>query len=627
MLGARCPVRRGSTFRVQGSAVSGRPGSRFAALSARSAPALLVLLAILPRVQPIAAGGGQGGPVTFNKDVAPIVFERCASCHHPGGAGPFSLLTYASARQYASQIARATSERYMPPWKADAADGPFVGQHPLTGEQIGTIRRWVDGGAVEGNPADLPPPPRIAAGWQLGAPDLVVTLDRPYTLRADGSDVFRIFVVPLPVDAAPRHVRGVEFLPGNPKVVHHANIRVDRTPASRRYDEEDPGPGYEGLIAHSATYPDGFFLGWTPGQVSPILPKGLTWRLDRGTDLVVEVHMQPSGKPEVVKPSIGLFFGAEPAEKTPGMIRLGRQSIDIPAGDNLYAIDDSYVLPVDVEVQAVQPHAHYRARSLTATATLPDGRLRQLIRIQDWDFRWQHVYRYVTPIALPKGTTLRTRYIYDNSASNPRNPVIPPRRVFWGQRSSDEMGDVWIQVLTRTPADLEALNNQLAPKVMAEDAIGYERTIQSEPASVALHDDVAMLYLRLGRPKEAVAHFERSVALNPGAAATHFNLGTALTVAGRLDEAVEQYREALRLRPDYAQAHNNLGGILLQRAQLAEAVAHIAEARRLDPSNVQARNNAVMAVSLAERHAQQSGGTDSDANATLSAARAALNGR
>ena len=592
-------------------------GSRFAL----AAVALLVLSA---GVLPSAVGVAQTGPVTFNKDIAPIVFERCASCHHPGGAGPFSLLTYASARQYASQIARATSERYMPPWKADAADGPFVGQHPLTLEEIGIIRRWVDGGAVEGNPADLPPPPRIAAGWQLGAPDLVVTLDQPYTLRADGTDVFRIFVVPLPVDAAPRHVRGVEFLPGNPKVVHHANIRVDRTPASRRYDEEDPGPGYEGLIAHSATYPDGFFLGWTPGQVSPILPKGLTWRLDRGTDLVVEVHMQPSGKPEVVKPSVGFFFGAEPADKTPGMIRLGRQSIDIPAGDNLYAIDDSYVLPVDVEVQAVQPHAHYRARSLTATATLPDGRLRQLIRIQDWDFRWQHVYRYVTPIALPKGTTLRTRYIYDNSASNPRNPVIPPRRVFWGQRSSDEMGDVWIQVLTRTPADLEALNNQLAPKVMAEDAIGYERTIQSEPASVALHDDVAMLYLRLGRPKEAVAHFERSAALNPGAAATHFNLGTALTVAGRLDEAVEQYREALRLRPDYAQAHNNLSGVLLQRGQLAEAVAHIAEARRLDPSNVEARNNAVMAVRLAERHAQQSGGTDPDANATLSAARAAL---
>jgi Flp pilus assembly protein TadD len=186
------------------------------------------------------------------------------------------------------------------------------------------------------------------------------------------------------------------------------------------------------------------------------------------------------------------------------------------------------------------------------------------------------------------------------------------------------MGDVWIQLLTRTPADLELLNSQLASKVMAEDVIGYERVIQSEPSSVALHDDVAMLYLRLGRPKEAVAHFERSLALNPGAPATHFNLGTALTVAGRLDEALVQYQEALRLRPDYAQAHNNLSGILLQRGQLAEAVSHIAEARRLDPVNVEARKNAALAVRLAERAAQERGGTDPAANAVLTAARGAL---
>ena len=169
------------------------------------------------------------------------------------------------------------------------------------------------------------------------------------------------------------------------------------------YDEADPAPGYEGLIAHSATYPDGFFLGWTPGQVSPLLPKGLAWRLERGTDLVIEVHMQPSGKPELVRPSVGLFFGEEPPDRTPAMLRLGRQSIDIPAGDNLYAIGDSFVLPVDVEVQAVQPHAHYRARSVQATATLPDGRTRQLIRIQDWDFRWQHVYRYADAVRAAEG--------------------------------------------------------------------------------------------------------------------------------------------------------------------------------------------------------------------------------
>ena len=172
----------------------------------------------------------------------------------------------------------------MPPWKADAADGPFVGQHPLTPDEISLIRRWVDGGAVEGDVKDRPPPPRVAAGWQLGAPDLIATLDQSFALPPDGTDVFRIFVMPLPVSVA-RYVKGVEFLPGNARVVHHANIRVDRTAASRRYDEADPAPGYDGLIAHSATYPDGFFLGWTPGQVSPLLPKGLAWRLERGTDL------------------------------------------------------------------------------------------------------------------------------------------------------------------------------------------------------------------------------------------------------------------------------------------------------------------------------------------------------
>src|SRR4029079_10336404 len=162
----------------------------------------------------------------------------------------------------------------------------------------------------EGAPEDSgpSPPQRRNAwtdGWQLGKPDLVISLKQPYTLPAEGTDAFHIFVLPIPVDSV-RFVRGLEFRPGNPKVVHHANIRIDTTPASRRLDDADPGPGYSGLIARSATYPDGHFLGWTPGQVAPLLPKDLAWRLDRNTDLVVELHMQPSGKAEQVAPSIGL---------------------------------------------------------------------------------------------------------------------------------------------------------------------------------------------------------------------------------------------------------------------------------------------------------------------------------
>ncbi len=550
--------------------------------------------------------------VTFSKDVAPILFSHCSGCHHPGGSAPFSLLTYASAKPRASLVASATRRGFMPPWKADASSGDFIGQPHLTAAQLDVIARWVDGGAVEGDPRDLPPLPHITESWHLGKPDLIVSPAQAYSLQASGTDVFRIFVIRLPVGRA-RYVRGLEFRPGNPKVVHHANIRIDRTSASRKFDEEDPGPGYEGLLAHSATYPDGHFLGWTPGQVAPLLPKGLAWRLDPGTDLVVELHMQPTGKPEAVLPSIGLFFGDDPPERTPMMLRLGRQSIDIPAGESHYTITDSFVLPVDVEVEAVQPHAHQRAREVFGTATLPDGTTKTLITIRDWDFRWQHVYRYVSPFTLPKGTTLAMRLTFDNSADNPRNPQQPPARVLWGQRSRDEMGDLWIQVLPKNRRDLDTLTDAFRPKVLAEDTFGYEREVARDPSNVALHDDVAQIYLQLGQAGRAVAHFEASRTLNPGSAATHFNLGTALTVAGRLDEAVIEYRAALQINQDYPRAHNNLGAIFLQRGDNPEAIRHFSEALRLEPANVEARSNLAMAYA--------SGG---DFDRAIAAAQAAL---
>lgn len=536
---------------------------------------------------------GQTTP-TFSRDVAPILFAKCGVCHREGGAAPFSLLTYASARAHATQIAEATSRGYMPPYLADADyGGAFIGQPRLTSAELTTLGDWANQGAPEGNSADLPSQPVWTPGWQLGNPDLVVTTPA-YTLAADGTDIFRIFVVRLPVNGT-KFVRGLEFRPGNPRVVHHANIRIDRTDGSRQFDEADAGPGYSGLIANSAVYPDGHFLGWTPGQVPPLLPKGLAWRLEPGTDLVVELHMQPSGKPEPISTTIGLYFGSDPPERTPAMLRLGRQSIDMAAGEKSYTITDSFTLPVDVEVQAVQPHAHLRAREMTGFASLPDGSVRPLIHIRNWDFRWQHVYRYETPFPLPKGTRLQMRYTYDNSADNPRNPDNPPRRVTWGQRSRDEMGDLWIQVLTRDDRDLQALTSQFDVKVMAEDTIGYERWLESEPRSEGLHNSVASLYLKLNRPTDAVRHFRAVAELTPGSAPAHFNLGTALTIAGDLDAAVAEYEKALSIRPDYAQAHNNMGSVLVQRGQFAEASSHLDLALRSDPSNPEAHYNASMA--------------------------------
>lgn len=536
-------------------------------------------------------------PVTFTRDIAPLVFERCAGCHRPDGPAPFSLLTYEAVRTRATQIAAVTRSRYMPPWKTEPGYGEFIGQRHLTDQEIARIQRWIDDGRLEGDRRHMPPPPPPRGEWQLGTPDLVVSMPQPYTLAADGPDVFRTFVLSLPIGRT-QYVRALEFRPGNPRVVHHANIRIDRTSASRDLDgDDDAEPGYEGVMAHSAVFPDGHFLAWAPGQVSPALPRGLAWRLDPGTDLVFQLHLQPSGKPEPVQVSIGLYFGGEPPERLPLIVRLGRQDIDIPAGARQHVIEDSYTIPVDVEVHAVQPHAHTLAREVRGVATLPDGSTRWLVYIRDWDFRWQHVYRYVEPFTLPKGTVLSMRYTYDNSAENPRNPVSPPGRVQYGWQTGDEMGEMYIQVLTRTEDDRAVLHRSFQQKAMADDLAGYEGLIaRGAPNAAALHDDAAFLYLELRRYDEAVRHFEAATRVPPRAPFAFFNLATALMLAGRVSEAIPHYQEAVRLNPDYAVAHNNLGRALEQAGRPEEAVRHYREAVRAAPRLAAAHNNLGLAL-------------------------------
>jgi tetratricopeptide (TPR) repeat protein len=380
-----------------------------------------------------------------------------------------------------------------------------------------------------------------------------------------------------------RYVRGLEFRPENPRVVHHANILLDRTPTSRQRNDEDPALGEQGLLAATAAYPPGHFLGWTPGVADPLLPPGLSWQLEPGTDLVVQLHLKPNGKQEAVRFSVGFYFGADPPGRTPAVLRLGRQDIDIPAGETRYTITDSYVLPVDVEVLALKPHAHARAREIRAVATLPGGATQWLLFIRDWDFGWQHTYRYTTPLALPRGTTVRMEYVYDNAAGRPRVPQEPPRPVRWGPRSSDEMGDLWIQALTRDEHDLETLNRDFRRKWNAEDAVGYERLLAADPGNVALHEDAALVYLELGRPADAVTHLDAAVRRKPASAAAHFNLGVALMLAGRSGDAIREYEEALRINPRFAAAHTSLGNVLADQGRLDDALAHYREAVRWEP--------------------------------------------
>ena len=568
--------------------------------------ATLTLFAV---ARPVAAQ-----PPTFTRDVAPLVWSRCAGCHRAGAVGPFSLITYDEVKRRATTIAAVVAKGVMPPWKPVPGYGDFADARRLTEPERTLLRQWIDAGAPEGNPADLPRVPSWATGWQLGRPDLVVTLPAAYTVPADGAayrrnpenplnapnlrdnDVFRTFVVPIPVDRT-RYVRAIEFRPDNARVVHHANIGIDRTRSSRQLDARDAEPGYAGGMVQDARYPEGQLLGWTPGQAPHAAPPGMQWRLEPSSDLVVQLHLQPTGKRETLGFSVGFFFTDEPPARTPVGLRLGSETIDIGPGDARYVVQDQYVLPVDVEVLAVQPHAHNLARWMEASATRPDGTVVPLIRIDDWDFRWQDVYRYARPIALARGTRIAMRYTYDNSTSNPRNPSRPPGRVVWGQNTTDEMGDLWIQVAPLQPSDVTTLTQDFRRKAHAEDLAAYTKLLRSDPDNPLRHDAVAGLYFEAGDIDAAIRHYERSLELNPASAITQYNLGIALAGRGRRDDALAHFQEAVRLDPDYAQAHNNLGAVLYVLGRRSEAVDHYRRAIALGPDNVDARTNLGVALS------------------------------
>jgi tetratricopeptide (TPR) repeat protein len=529
-------------------------------------------------------------PVTFSRDVAPILFAHCAACHRPGGGAPFALLSYAEVRSRARLIAQATRARTMPPWKPEPGFGSFVGERRLSDADVDIIQKWIASGSPEGDPRELPPMPAAAATWQMGMPDLIVGMPEAYELKAAGADVFRTFVVPIPVTAT-RYVRGIEVRPGSAAAVHHASVKIDSTQSSRELDAEEPGPGYDGGGGRTARFPDGHFFAWTPGQAPYLLPDGTAWRLDPSTDLVLELHMTPTGRSEPVRTEIGFFFTDAPPNRIPFMLRLGSQTIDIAPGRNDYVVSDSFVLPVPVQVTGIQPHAHYLARQMKALARLPDGSLRWLLSIKDWDFRWQEVYRYSEPIELPAGTTVEMEFTYDNSAANVRNPNRPPARVTFGQDSRSEMGNLWVQVFPRDATAHARLQAAFTPQMIRSDIDGYEKAVSLRPDDARLRSDLAFLYFGVGRLADARAGLMEALRLTPHLASAHYALATVLLAEKRVAEAEQHLREALRLKPEFAAAHVNLGTVYQDRGQLDAAAAEYGAALKIEPSNAEAHYN------------------------------------
>ena len=520
----------------------------------------------------------------------------------------------------------------MPPWLPDAGGPKFVGERRLRDDQIATIERWAQAGALEGDPADLPAHPIFPTAWQLGTPDAVATMTRPYQLQSGRRDVLRNVVLPLSLGST-RFVRAVEFRTGGAPI-HHAVIRLDRTSASRRRDGADGQPGFDGMLPEVQD-PGGYYLGWAPGQGPMVAAEGMPWRLDRGSDLVVELHLLPGAAPVSVQPTVGLFFADKPATESPVLVVMGSKLIDIPAGARDFEISDRYELPVDVDLLSVYPHAHFLGKQMEARATLPDGTTRRLLQIERWDFHWQQEYRWVEPLRLPRGTTLFMRYTYDNSDANRNNPHHPPQRVTFGQRSSDEMGTLGLQLLPRSPADGTVLIEAFADREAKANVAAAEMLVRINPASAEnllylgrsyretgksalavapleaarrLDPRSAVIERELGdvlvaeqRTPEAVERFRRAVELAPRDAFARFTLGKALYAVGAAPEATREFERAIALDPTFAEAHGNLAFLLFARDDLAQAIVHFRHAADLAPDSAVAASDLGAALAQAGR--------------------------
>jgi hypothetical protein len=299
------------------------------------------------------------------------------------------------------------------------------------------VAAWVDAGAPEGSPKDAPPARQWADGWMLGKPDMVLTIPQ-FSVEATGEDVFRCFVLSTGL-TEDKEVVAVEIRPGNPRVVHHVLNFIDTGGRGRKLDEKDPGPGYDSGPGGVGFLPNGGVGGWAPGNLPRFLPQGIGRRLPKGSDIVAQMHYHKTGKPETDSTSVGLYFAKEPVEKQMRTWPLTNLGIDIPPNAGRHEVKASMKVPVDAHLLTVTPHMHLLGREMKVWATLPDGTRKELVWIKDWDYRWQDTYRYKQGVPIPKGSQLELVAYYDNSSANPLNPNTPPRRVTFGEQTTDEM--------------------------------------------------------------------------------------------------------------------------------------------------------------------------------------------
>ena len=583
--------------------------------------------------------------ITYSEHVAAIIDQRCTSCHYDSGAAPFSLTEYEQVAERATQIVEVVRSGYMPPWLPGDSDHAFHGDRRLTDEERNQLETWLAQDTPEGDPALRPTPPLRTNEWALGEPDLIVSMTAPYTRDPEEHDRWRNFVLPVNTDKT-QYVEAVDIDAGNPKAVHHAVLQLDAARRSRTLDASDPEDGFAGMrdgvlsLGPYAKNPDGHFLGWTPGKVPYRRQDGLAWKLPTDSDLILQLHMPATGKPEEVQSRVGLYFADQPPKQFPFCILLSARSIDIPPGQSNYQIKLEYRIPVACDLLSVYPHAHYLCRSMRVTVTPPEAAPQLVLNIPDWNFDWQDEYRFAEPVSLPANSLIQMTYEFDNSEHNPRNPYQPPARVVYGEQSTDEMADLVLQVLPDNESDRrilaedflryqyqESLQHHLwalqqgHPAGRHHNGAGEAYLLLNEPARALphlqaaakqqdsqespghLYAKMAMAYARLQQHKLAADNARRAAAESPDSAEIQYQMGILLQTAGQVEAAIACYQRAIQLNADDVASRINLGILWGQTGKVHDSIGVLREAVERQPGNAIAHLN--LGISLRADGQQQ----------------------
>jgi peroxiredoxin len=438
-----------------------------------SVPATQAVGCTIPREQRAVA---KEGKVTYHRDVEPIVQKHCQECHRPGEVGPFSLMTYKQAVNWAQDIKDYTKRREMPPWKLSQGIA-FHNERRLSDQEIKTLADWADGGTPAGDPKAAPPPRKFVDGWQLGVPDLILTPEDDFLVGPSGKDLFRCFVMPTKL-TEDKYVAAVELRPGNPQVVHHVLLFVDTMGQARKLeltDQEkeqknpvvdehtgkpskyDRGPGYTRTMG-VGFLPKINLTGWAPGYNSRLFPEGVGIFLPKNADVVMQVHYHRNGRAEKDRTRVGLYFAKKKMDHPyqSGAVAGGagkgpfRFFFSIPPGEERFRLDGDTWATQDFTLFSIMPHMHLLGREITLTMTPPEGKEKTLLAIKHWDYNWQEMYFLKEPMQVKAGTKFHVEAYYDNSDKNPLNPSSPPRRVTLGEQTTNEMCFVFLAGYSET---------------------------------------------------------------------------------------------------------------------------------------------------------------------------------